>query len=795
MNILVQIDFPGTISRSAKNKVELNGYEFYPRLKSATNSICGIGEDKDFEVNNIVYEFIDFQDHFRNILSSLSGSSIIGSNITEMDESGSILSRLKLVSGHLREGIFEVEASARFGELESDVTEQVTLERFPSGAEQAFNDNLRIPLCVGDVGNGLFSKNKGTVKCPRIGASSYAVHPDEDQSITNYDIFTPSGTDVTSLCTIGNKNGVRCIIYSGTAEDYLSADFETGHQNKDPQDALEFYLNKFKVLNGGNYTSKSSLNVFLARYDMDSHFEYYTVMKETKGKTILKDFCNSFNVDWIINNNGEIEIKWIDPANLDPVKTFGTHAKILSFNKFDDRDQYYNKIFIHGHWNDYLNEYNKKILYNDREGQYLYGIKKKDLYVPWLKSDVDIYTAGKLFSLFNKHARQIVYISIKYADYESFGLGDLIKFSHPGAKTSGPRLYQVRHEEIDRTNDIVFLTLWDYTYLENINQNLKLLIQSDFGKNYPNYYDSSIITSRSVTPHLSPLHMDTYPIFGQSSAYFWGYRYLTVPDSTAWNILENTEDDFTLEMVLKVHDWSTTYATAGGIFYRYQDANNKIFSRLTLASQILQMKAYKAGVLQWNIATSTAMGTDKRILTIVKKGGASSYEIGLYLDGQQEAYTLSSSTLSLSASLSLCGLSSGSNFLQAYVQEIRVIKENVYNASPNSGKTDAIDVSWYPWNENVEVGKTLEVLTPQLTQNWDRGQTKRITWNIPGIRVSLELWDDTMTSKDSDISALVENDAFFDWAIGSGLSAGDYTIKIISEDGNLSAFSNVFTLT
>ena len=70
-----------------------------------------------------------------------------------------------------------------------------------------------------------------------------------------------------------------------------------------------------------------------------------------------------------------------------------------------------------------------------------------------------------------------------------------------------------------------------------------------------------------------------------------------------------------------------------------------------------------------------------------------------------------------------------------------------------------------------------------------------VSFIVPGLYVNVELWDSSGSggAKVSDIVTGLSNKMYYDWDT-TGLAAADRTVKVVDVDGNISDWSDVFTL-
>jgi hypothetical protein len=164
---------------------------------------------------------------------------------------------------------------------------------------------------------------------------------------------------------------------------------------------------------------------------------------------------------------------------------------------------------------------------------------------------------------------------------------------------------------------------------------------------------------------------------------------IDIADSGDWDVFANTTDDWT------IHAWIDPDVQATRYIYEQNDGStsNRHFARTvnTGSTNAPDWRLYSGGSMVLQCYDSSAdIGTGSLVhVAFIKVGD----EYGIYIDGDQVAYTQDTSTNTISGQMNIGSYQSGSNyFFDGHMDEFVVYKGNLFSASPNSGKTDTITV-------------------------------------------------------------------------------------------------------
>jgi len=206
--------------------------------------------------------------------------------------------------------------------------------------------------------------------------------------------------------------------------------------------------------------------------------------------------------------------------------------------------------------------------------------------------------------------------------------------------------------------------------------NTKLLLHLD-----SNFTDSGD-TGHTITAVNSPIIVDKKydtMIFFDGSG-----DYLTVPDSEDWDVTENAIDDWTVDFWFKFIEPNP----AGDMSFitHHEDINNRWVIRYNGGWQFFLV----SGVVVISSGAATPIITDTNWHHFAMCKVADEYSI--YIDGEQEAYVQDSSTDTFTGSLFIGQRGNNSDYFRGFGDEIRIVKDNIFNANPVSGLTGTIAV-------------------------------------------------------------------------------------------------------
>jgi len=224
-----------------------------------------------------------------------------------------------------------------------------------------------------------------------------------------------------------------------------------------------------------------------------------------------------------------------------------------------------------------------------------------------------------------------------------------------------------------------------------IDSNTKLAMHmdgADAGTTFPDSSTDDPKGNATVTADVNTV--TAVKKWGTASADFDGDSgFLQYADSPDWDLMASTIDDWTIDFWVKHNDhvgneeyvaqrenddntWGLLHIHGNGIFFFYREnATTRI-----------------------SISGGEITDTDWHHIALVKKAD----EFGIYKDGVQVAYSGSFTNTDTFAGILSIGATGATNFLDGYMDELRIQKSNIFSASPNSTPDDTITVPTGPYS-------------------------------------------------------------------------------------------------
>ena len=160
--------------------------------------------------------------------------------------------------------------------------------------------------------------------------------------------------------------------------------------------------------------------------------------------------------------------------------------------------------------------------------------------------------------------------------------------------------------------------------------------------------------------------------------------YLSIPTSSDFNIFSSTTANRTLELWVK----HTDHAGSEIYVQHYQDDDNRWGINHVDGSGLLFYGKLDGASFMSTGYCDEITDTPWHHIAVCIVGDT----IGLYLDGQQIGYDTISTTATFPGSL-LIGRHAGSpTYFDGHIDGVALWHSNKFNASPNAGKTDTIDI-------------------------------------------------------------------------------------------------------
>jgi len=189
---------------------------------------------------------------------------------------------------------------------------------------------------------------------------------------------------------------------------------------------------------------------------------------------------------------------------------------------------------------------------------------------------------------------------------------------------------------------------------------------------------------------------------GRGSLSFNGSSdYVSFADSSDWDIVANTTEDWTIEMFVNFKSLS-----GDQILITHVDGSSGRWSFRKTASNNLEFIVYDGG---WYINLSNASGISAENtwyhVALVKKG----VDYGIYINGSKAASVADSSTRDFSGLLMIGGDADSGTFLNGNIDDLKMTKSNVYNVDPSTSDSFSAPV------QSVIQGCYYETKTKLLT--------------------------------------------------------------------------------
>ena len=219
--------------------------------------------------------------------------------------------------------------------------------------------------------------------------------------------------------------------------------------------------------------------------------------------------------------------------------------------------------------------------------------------------------------------------------------------------------------------------------MAGLNSDTKLLLHCDGTDGSTTFTDSRLTNPHTITA-VGTAQIDTaYKKWGSASGLFDGNSdYLTIPDSSDWDLVASNSDDWTIDGWVYLNSLGANQI----VISQLEDGDNGWFLRINSSNQ-LQFYSQTGGTAFLNLFGGSISSSVWVFITLCKVGN----EYGLYVNGVQVAYELENSTDTYACSLGVGRHSSiSTQYFNGHLDEVRVQKSNYFNASPNSGKTDTI---------------------------------------------------------------------------------------------------------
>lgn len=211
--------------------------------------------------------------------------------------------------------------------------------------------------------------------------------------------------------------------------------------------------------------------------------------------------------------------------------------------------------------------------------------------------------------------------------------------------------------------------------------NTKLLLHMDGSDGSTTFTDSAGGHSPSNNGNVQ---IDTaYKKWGTASALFDGTGdYVSVADHADWDVL--TQTDFTIDLWVKHDDHANTETYVA----QYEDGSN-YWMFYHLDGSGIRFLAVTGGATTVDTGFAGEItDTGEHHVAAIKHGD----DYGIYLDGSIVAHTNDSDTDTYTGALEIGARAAGTLAFDGWMDEVRIQHSNYFNASPNVGLTDTINI-------------------------------------------------------------------------------------------------------
>ena len=200
-----------------------------------------------------------------------------------------------------------------------------------------------------------------------------------------------------------------------------------------------------------------------------------------------------------------------------------------------------------------------------------------------------------------------------------------------------------------------------YKSYSTIDSETKLLLHLD------NDVVDSELTPKTVTN--TDVTFSTSSKFGTHAASFNGTSsYLSVPNSSDWNLFANNTDLYTVDFWIKHNDYTTAQR-----YLAHYDSNSNNWN-FVIDTGVIYIQCVSGGSVLLSQATGTVIADiNWHHIALTIEGTGSTKNVKVYVDGVQASSGSVSGNASFSGVLSI-GDVNGGNFVNGYMDEIRMSK-------------------------------------------------------------------------------------------------------------------------
>jgi hypothetical protein len=160
--------------------------------------------------------------------------------------------------------------------------------------------------------------------------------------------------------------------------------------------------------------------------------------------------------------------------------------------------------------------------------------------------------------------------------------------------------------------------------------------------------------------------------------------YASLPDSSDWDICASIIDSWTIDFQVRFTDH-----TGDEMILAQDQATNTKWHLMHSHSKGWRFYLVNGGTTGINMPPDTKGEITDSLwhhIAFCKVGT----EYGIYVDGVQVGFTTDSDTFTLAGPLTIGRYSLGGSYFDGNLDELRITHDNIFDASPNSSKSDVI---------------------------------------------------------------------------------------------------------
>jgi hypothetical protein len=229
--------------------------------------------------------------------------------------------------------------------------------------------------------------------------------------------------------------------------------------------------------------------------------------------------------------------------------------------------------------------------------------------------------------------------------------------------------------------------------MPGLNHNTKLLLHFDGRDGIQTLADYATGQNHQPSQAGAQIIVANNHVFGDTAIYLDGDGdYLTIPDSTDWDIYGDTTGTWTIDFWYKASN--AVAAAAETLIGQYADAThfwsiNRIASSGTLTMWVRNGEADGGPYTMYELSDTSFEDDEWHHVALIKIED----EVALYIDGVQRNYVVfpeTGSTVTFAGSLYIGSVYGGGDYFKGSMDEIRIQNSNPFSAAPNVGKTNTI---------------------------------------------------------------------------------------------------------